>query len=199
MKAELNCWKLDTDFDIESLREWVYWVVDSFKPMGGSHSPHANVSVYLEPNSKILSWSVLTIDHAEPASQEPFLRKHIPGTKSCDYVTKTKLYHAALEPIFKKFPNCFRMSLVALLPKSGYKWHRDLPNYNYRFTLPIIDNTGCLFYIESDSRRLVPDGSTWLINTNDIHRSENTGETTRYHLLWEMHKDDALSYLNSSG
>ena len=188
-------YKLPKKFDILQIQRWAHKVIAQVPPMGGSHSPWANVDEYLEEGSVLKTWSLLTIQKDCKWSQEPFLRYPVSGVSSKQYTQKTEIFDQCLEPILETFPSAFRMAMVGLEGNSGFQWHIDPPKCNVRFTLPVFTNPESYFFIEDQKVHFPADGHVWMIDTNKRHRAVNQGNDFRLHIHWEMHSEDIPKWL----
>ena len=95
--------------------------------------------------------------------------------------------------------------LATILPSQKLQWHIDVflyQQFTNKLHIPIITNPGAFFDVflnEQVTRVNMTSGSVWNINNLALHRSVNTGEHYRTHLIidfMEKNTIDELSELN---
>lgn len=109
-------------------------------------------------------------------------------------------HQIALDMIEKVLPGyvIVRGGLAALVSPGVQPFHRD-PRVFHRFCkrvhLPVITNPGAALVI-GDKKYHLPENTVWTFdNLTEIHRSENLGLETRYHILVDVIPRDRLEFV----
>jgi len=91
--------------------------------------------------------------------------------------------------------------LATILPSQKLQWHIDVflyQQFSNKLHIPIITNPGAFFdvFLEGQVTRVnMTSGSVWNINNLALHRSINTGEHYRTHLIIDFMREDTINEL----
>lgn len=100
-----------------------------------------------------------------------------------------------IEECINRYPDFYRWRILKLKPKMSYSIHSDGDGIreNIRLHIPIITNDGSFlaFYDKRPNHQEtsqvyfehLPVGSSYRVNTTNLHTAVNYGSTDRYHLV----------------
>jgi hypothetical protein len=115
-----------------------------------------------------------------------------------DLSVRDKAFHHAdqyptINEFVKLFPHATNMRLNGMSPGGGLSPHEEHVGrrvgrtfrYRARFHLPISTNDDALMYLDGDKYQFKA-GEIYFFNNGCIHSAVNHGDTTRFHLVWDM-------------
>jgi hypothetical protein len=108
-----------------------------------------------------------------------------------------------VEQIYQILPNHVPVitQLATIIPQQKLQWHIDVflyQQFTNKLHIPIITNPGSFFDVFLDEqiiRTHMPAGSVWNINNLALHRSINTGEHYRTHLIIDFMEKNIIDEL----
>lgn len=122
-----------------------------------------------------------------------------------------RFHHAATYPALGEliglFPHAVNMRLNGMSPSGGLSpheehlaWRKGRRYYfRARFHLPIETNPGAEVLLDGDLLHLEA-GNIYFFNNGCIHAASNTGDTQRFHLVWDMLlSDETLELMFGEG
>lgn len=104
-----------------------------------------------------------------------------------DYYRDTDLIFGYVKELKKQFPNSTQWSIAGHPPGTKINLHTDSSNY-LKIHIPIYTNNGAYFVFE-DEKLVMQTGKAYLINTREMHGTENQGDTDRVHLFFKINSE----------
>lgn len=101
-----------------------------------------------------------------------------------DYYRDTELIFGYIKELKEKFPNSTQWSIAGHTPNTKINLHTDSSNY-LKIHIPIYTNNKAYFLFENEKIVMQP-GKSYLINTRELHGTENLGDTDRIHLFFKI-------------
>ena len=104
-----------------------------------------------------------------------------------DYYRDTDLIFGYIKRLKQKFTDSTQWSVAGHPPGTKIGLHTDSSNY-LKIHIPIYTNNNAYFIFENEKIVMQP-GRAYLINTREMHGTENLGKTDRVHLFFKVNTD----------
>ena len=188
--------KLDTRFDIDTLRAYVKMVRSQYTPVMKKTSGWGGWSITSSDGSVEDGWQggeklfMENLPDSEKEKVKKEFEKKIFNKPTPIYTSEIKQIVDHLEQMGFK---AFRIRLVMLKPHAEAEsyWHQDGNSDNgtvkLRLHIPIITNTQCTFEYTDQKFHLPADGSAYVIDVSKLHRVLNLSNEDRYHIMMDIY------------
>lgn len=115
--------------------------------------------------------------------------------ESSNYQKKTNLAFGFSEKIISAVPYASMMSIVDHPPTTALKEHKDYDIF-LKVHIPIRTNDQS-YFIFGEHKFVLEVGSAYLINTTELHKTDNQGNSPRTHMIFRIPIDQVNNFLES--
>lgn len=115
--------------------------------------------------------------------------------ESSNYQKKTKLAFGIAEKIIEAVPYASMMSIVDHPPTTALKEHKDYDIF-LKVHIPIRTNDQS-YFIFGEEKFVLEVGSAYLINTTELHKTDNQGSTSRTHMIFRIPIEQINNFLSA--
>jgi len=178
--------KLQMSLDIEEIRNYYQTVVCNFDHLKWTSSNDAvEPGVGNHEYENLYGWG---IESNQLDQEKPCPPYNILQIKS-EY-QPTKLVFGLILKLKELFPNSHQYSIAGHPTGTFVNLHKDNDKY-LKIHIPIYTNTQAMFLFENTKFHLPADGSMYLVNTQELHGTTNSGDTDRIHLFFKIPVSDS--------
>ncbi len=113
--------------------------------------------------------------------------------ESSNYQNKTKIAFGFAEKIINTVSYASMLSIVDHPPTTALKEHRDYDIF-LKVHIPIRTNPDS-YFIFGEEKFVLEVGHAYLINTTELHKTDNQGSTARTHMIFRIPMDQVENFL----